>query len=223
VGQTKILLARQSIEGLLADPATDSDLRDKLVLVREAREFAGELGLAFGNQYTSYVAWPDDRMITSIVATRPFEIEAAGFRFPIIGEVPYKGFFDRDRAERAAEKLRAEGMDVCIGAVTAYSTLGWFDDPLTSPMLKAHPDSLVETVIHELVHATVFLKSQPDFNEGVANFIGEEATVLFFEQSDRSPPPGRNPRDRIDDGRVIDRAMMKIRQNVDDLYSQSPS
>ncbi len=221
IGQAKLLLARQSVENLLADPETYPELRAKLELVSEAREFASELGLEVGNQYTSYVPWPEDRIITSIIATRPGEIDAAGFHFPILGSVPYKGFFDLARAEREAEKLRAEGMDVCIGGVTAYSTLGWFDDPLTSPMLNAKSDDIVETVIHELVHATVFLKSQPDFNEGVANFIGEEAVVLFYSDPDRTPPPERDPRRRIDDGRLISQTLMTIREDVAALYARS--
>ena len=220
VGQAKLLWARQPIEELLEDPEIDPELRDNLELVNAARAFAGELGLDIGDQYTSFVFWPEDRIITSIIATRPFEIEAAGFRFPIIGTVPYKGFFDIERAEREAEKLRASGMDICMGGVSAYSTLGWFDDPLTSPMLNASRDAIVETVVHELVHATVFLRSQPDFNEGVANFIGEEAAILFFASGSRAPVPTTPPRNRIEDGRIVAETLMTVRQEVADLYDQ---
>jgi predicted aminopeptidase len=231
VGQVKLLWARQSVDQLLADPATDPELRAKLQLVQAARRFAAELGLEVQGQYTSYVPWPHDRIVTSIIATEPGEIEAANFCFPIVGEVPYKGFFDQERAEREAKRLRASGMDVCVGAIPAYSTLGWFDDPLTAPMLNTTEERLFETVIHELVHATVFVNSQPDFNEGVANFIGEEAVMLFYSQSAArhaaqaarngaaSDGSVANPRARVDDDRLIARTLMSLRDEIAQLYA----
>jgi predicted aminopeptidase len=117
-------------------------------------------------------------------------------------------------------------MDVCVSAIRAYSTLGWFDDPLTSPMLETADDRLFETVIHELVHATIFVNSQPDFNEGVANFIGEEAAVLFYSRSaaQSSPPEGSersvaSPRARVDDDRMIARTLMSLRDEIARLYA----
>ncbi len=232
VGQAKLLLARQSIEQLLAEPDTDPELRAKLEVVREARAFAIELGLDVQGQYTSYVPWPHDRIITSIIATKPGEIEPTNFHFPVVGEVPYKGFFDRERAEREAAQLRATGMDVCVSAISAYSTLGWFNDPLTAPMLRSSEERLVETVIHELVHATVFVKSQPDFNEGVANFIGEEATVLFYTRAAQAVRDNSlvqddtlvreeavDPRARVDDDRLIAHALMSLREDIVQLYA----
>lgn len=236
VGQTKLLLARQSVDSVLNDPNTDAELRAKLEAVEQARAFASDLGLEVDGQYTSYVPWQSDRIVTSIIATRPGEIAPANFKFPIVGEVPYKGFFDKSLAEELAASLRAEGMDVCVGAIRAYSTLGWFDDPLTEPMLDTTVDRLVETVIHELVHATVFLSSQPDFNEGTANFIGEEATVLFYTQRDRqretqsdralensddaTAPNAANIRARIDDERLVARTLMTLRDEVEALYGE---
>ncbi|MBW2723574.1 MAG: aminopeptidase [Deltaproteobacteria bacterium] len=227
VGQVKLLCARQPVAQLLDDPETDADLRAKLLLVQEARSFAATLGLEVQGQYTSYVPWPHDRIVTNIITTKPGTIEAANFRFPIVGEVPYKGFFDRERAEREAERLRASGMDVCMGAIRAYSTLGWFDDPLTAPMLNTTDERLFETVIHELVHATVFVKSQPDFNEGVANFIGEEAVVLYYSQhaaessaASGTQRSGVNPRARIDDDRMIAATLMSLRDEIAQLYAE---
>ena len=224
VGQAKLLWARQPIESLLEDSKTDPELRAKLELVQHARHFAAELGLDVGGQYTSFVPWPHDRIVTSIIATEAGAISPTNFRFPIVGEVPYKGFFDQERAEREASELRANDMDVCVSAIRAYSTLGWFDDPLTAPMLDTSDARLVETVIHELVHATAFVSSQPDFNEGVANFIGEEASVRFFA----NPPSGLSDdvpsasdvRTRIDDDRLISLAMMALKQDVEELYAR---
>lgn len=220
VGQAKLLLAREPVDQLLANPETDPELREKLVLVEHARAFAAGLGLEVDGQYTSYVPWPSDRIVTSVIATRAGEISPTNFRFPIVGEVPYKGFFDPELAEEEAEGLRAKGMDVCVSPVRAYSTLGWFDDPLTAPMLDASDARLVETVIHELVHATVFVNSQPDFNEGAANFIGEEAAVLFFAAPGKAVDTAdESVRARIDDDRKIAAAFMSLRADVEALYA----
>lgn len=224
MGQAKLLWAREPIERLLEDPETDPKLRAKLELVGQARDFAAELGLDVGGQYTSYVPWPHDRIVTSVIATKAGTISPSNFRFPIVGEVPYKGFFDPERAEREASKLRANDMDVCVSAIRAYSTLGWFDDPLTEPMLDTSDARIVETVIHELVHATVFVSSQPDFNEGAANFIGEEAAVLFFAKTPRVAtnlaPSEAEVRMRIDDDRLISETLMALRQEIEDLYAR---
>ncbi len=215
VGQSKLMWARESVDTLLADPELDSELRARLELVSEARAFARDIGLEVGEQYTSYVAWPENYIVTNLVATEPGSIEPKPFRFPIVGEVPYKGFFDRERAEAEAEELSARGMDVCVSGIRAYSTLGWFDDPLTSPMLNTSVDRLFETVVHELVHATVFVKSQPDFNEGAANFIGEAAAVAYFAADDEV-----DPRPRIDDDRIVSLALMEVRDEVAALYEE---
>lgn len=219
VGQGKLLWARQSVDQLLANDDTDPALRDKLETVRDARVFAETLGLEVGDQYTSYVAWPGDRVVTTVVATYPRQVEPSMFWFPIIGDAPYKGFFDLARAERESERLKGQGMDVCLIPVTAYSTLGWLADPLTSPMVAGSTDRLVETVIHELVHATVFVKSQPDFNEGAASFIGEEAVVRFYD--DRSPTGfAYEQTTRVAEDRAISSVMMDLRSDIEALYSR---
>jgi predicted aminopeptidase len=215
------MLGRESVEKLLDDPAIDSELRRKLELVQEVREYSRSLGLEVEDQYTSYVDWPGDRIITTVVATPPGEITPHEFSFPIVGRVPYKGFFEKERAEREAESLRAKGMDVCLFAVKAYSTLGWFPDPLTTPMLGMSTDRLAETVIHELVHTTVFVESQPDFNEGAANFVGEEAAIRFFARrsSPEARPPDHDLELRVGDDRLIASELMRLRDEVSELYA----
>jgi len=214
-GQWRVLRASRSIDDVLEDPATDPTLRSRLELVLEARAFAAELGLEVGDQYTSYVPWPDDRIVTSLVATRPGEIEPAGFRFPIVGEVPYKGFFERERAEAEAEALRTQGLDVCILAIPAYSTLGWFADPVTDPMLGFGEHYLVETVIHELVHATVFFADAAEFNEGIASFIGQEGAVRFYARVGE----GDELRAEVEDRRRVDETLLALREEIGALYA----
>ncbi len=219
-GQLRLLHASKPVSEILADPDTPAKLREQLALVEETRGFARELGLEVGDQYTRYAAWEGDRVVTTVVATQPGSLEPAGFWFPILGNVPYKGFFDAARAEREAERLRAKGMDVCVVPVPAYSTLGWFDDPVTGPMLRSSPGRLVETLVHELVHATVYLPEHADFNEGVATFIGEEASVRFWTQSGETTAAERRRRE-VDDDRRLDAVRLDFRDQVRALYAQT--
>jgi predicted aminopeptidase len=215
-GQMRLLLARESIDQLRADPDTPERLREQLGLVEAARLYATEIGLEVGGRYTSYVEWPGDRIVTTVVATRPGEVDAVSFDFPIVGSVPYKGFFDLEAAEREADALRDDGLDVCVVPVTAYSTLGWMDDPITAPMLRRDDGRLVETVVHELVHATFFVASQPAFNEGAARFVGQEAAVRFFADND---PASSQVRARITEDRTIADALLSFRDQVQALYA----
>ncbi len=218
VGQARLLNARRPIDDVIADPATPAPLRERLAWIHEVRAFASRLGLEVDEQYTSYVEWPGDRVVTTVVATPPGSLEPHGFWFPIVGRVPYKGFFDPARAEEEAERLRTDGFDVCVVPVRAYSTLGWFEDPITGPMLRGSDGALVETLLHELVHATVYLPSEADFNEGVASFIGEEGSVRFFAETRGSEAAARE-RERVADGRRIAASVLAFRREVEQLYA----
>jgi predicted aminopeptidase len=219
-GQTRLLLAREPIDSVLTDPETPIEIRERLELVRSAREFATGLGLDVGGQYTSFVAWPGDRIVTTVVATRPREVTPAGFWFPIIGELPYKGFFDPQRAASETARLRDDGLDVCEFGVRAYSTLGWLNDPITGPMLRRESGELLETILHELVHATVYVSDHVDFNEGVASFIGQEGSVLFYQQAGE-PDKAQQRRSEVSDNRRISAELLLLREEVSTLYQES--
>jgi predicted aminopeptidase len=214
----RLLRARQPIEKVLADPDTPDALREQLDTVEQVRSYAAELGLDVGERYTSYVDWPGDRIVTIVVATRPGEVVPTGWSFPIVGRVPYKGFFDPERASAEAERLRERGRDVCQVPVPAYSTLGWFDDPVTGPMLRGGEGRTVETLIHELVHATVYVADDSNFNEGVASFVGEEGSVRFFAQAGRGHD-AETARHRVEDWRRVRAEMMRLRARVGELYA----
>jgi predicted aminopeptidase len=221
-GQLRLLAAREPIEALIADPSTPAPLRERLGLAPQARELAREIGLEVGGQYTSYVPWPGDRVVTTVVATRPGEVEPASFWFPLVGNVPYKGFFDPERARAEGEQLRARGLDVCELAVPAYSTLGWLDDPLTQPMLRGEPGRVVETIVHELVHATVFVADAAEWNEGVATFVGQEASVRWRSAAGDEDAAARE-RVRVEEDRRISALLLALRREVADLYAREPA
>jgi predicted aminopeptidase len=210
--------ASRPIDDVIADPATPAALRERLAWIHEVRAFASRLGLEVNDQYTRYVEWPGDRVVTTVVATPPGSLEPHEFWFPIVGNVPYKGFFDLARAEAEAERLRADDYDVCVVPVRAYSTLGWFEDPITGPMLRGGDGTLVETLLHELVHATAYLPSEADFNESVASFIGEEGSVRFFAET-RGAEAAKQERERIADNRKIAAAVLAFREEIESLYA----
>lgn len=223
-GQLRLLQARTPIVRVLDDPATSDDDRSRLRLVLEARDHARSLGLSVGEQYTSYAPWPGDRLVTAVVAARPGTLEPAGFWFPILGRVPYKSYFSRDAAEHEAARLERRGFDVCLAAVPAYSTLGWLADPVTGPLLRAPHTDLVATVIHELVHATVYVAGDADFNEGLATFVGEEGAITFFdERGGRDGPLGQEARRRIAERRAIAAALGDLREEIAALYAAEPA
>ena len=212
-----MLRAARPIEAVLADPDTEAKVRDALLLVEPTLAFARTLGLDVGRQYRSYASWPGDRVVTALVATRPGEIDPAGFWFPIVGRQPYKGFFVPARAEREAARLHERGLDTCLVPVPAYSTLGWLADPVTTPLLRSGTGRFVETLLHELVHATVFLAGDAAFNEGVATFIGQEGAIRFFAAHDGEAAAGEE-RVRVADERAIARELAALRAQVAALY-----
>ena len=210
---------RQPIEEAVEDSEHPAQTRALLQLVASVRNFGSGLGLRVGDQYTSFVAWPGDRIVTTLVRTRSGSLEPVPWRYPLLGDLPYRGYFDRERAETEAERLRRdEGFDVCTTGVSAYSTLGWLADPVTSPMLEHGAARLVETLLHELVHATAFFPGQADFNEGAAQFIGQEAAIRFFEEQAGEaaiPLPGaERVGDSIADRRLIARATLAFRDRL---------
>jgi len=214
--------ARRPIDVVIADPSTSDELRAHLEAVAQARAYAASLGLDVDEQYTSYVDWPGDRVITTVIATRPGEVEPAGFWFPFLGRLPYKGFFDPALAEAEAQSLRGDGLDVCVVAVPAYSTLGWSQDPVTAPMLLRGEGRAIETILHELVHATVYVKGHVDFNETVASFVGQEASVRFYEL-ERTPEDARARRQAVEDERRLTAVLVDLRDRVADLYANTPA
>lgn len=221
-GQLRLLRSARPIEEVLADPATPPDLREALAEVAPALDYARALGLDVGRQYRAYADWPGDRVVTALVATRPGEVRAAGFWFPIVGRVPYKGYFDPARAADAAARLQGRGLDTCLVAVPAYSTLGWFPDPVATPLVRRGRGPLVETLLHELVHATVYVAGDADWNEGVATFVGQEGSVRYLAARDGDEAAAAERR-RIADERAVARVLRTLHERVEGLYREPPS
>jgi predicted aminopeptidase len=150
--------------------------------VQDIRRFAvEELGLELTKNYTKYVAIDRDYLAAVVSASAADSFTRHEWRFPVVGPMPYKGFFDPADARKERARLERRGLDVWIRGVDAFSTLGWFQDPLYSYMRAYPPERLADLLIHESLHATVFLKGHAQFNEELAEFVGSEGARLYME------------------------------------------
>ena len=179
--EAKILRARQPIPDVILDPATDERTRGKLTLAREAREFAmNALGLDVGDSYTTYTQLESDTLAMVLSAAYRDRLESRTWWFPVVGHVPYRGFFSLDDALDEQRKLEQEGLDTYLRPTAAFSTLGWFSDPLLSTVVRYDEVELVATIIHELSHNHLFVPGQVRFNESFATWVGRTGAAEFF-------------------------------------------
>ncbi|GHU78195.1 aminopeptidase [Spirochaetia bacterium] len=172
------------LESLAADGAAESDETRRFVeRVRDIRCFAmEELGLAESANYTRYVELDRDYLAAVVSAAAKDSFTPYEWSYPVVGRMPYKGFFNVDGARKEREKLQKKDLDVWIRQVDAFSTLGWFRDPLYSYMKNYSDYRLADLLIHELLHATVYLKGHSQFDEELAEFVGSEGARLYIEK-----------------------------------------
>ena len=179
--EAKILLRRKPIEDVIADPATAPGLRERLRLVLAARAYAIDtLGLEAGESFATFSQLDSDTLVLVLSAAYRDRLEAYRWWFPIVGRLPYKGYFDPDDARRVRDDFRNRGFDTYLRPASAFSTLGWFNDPLLSTTVKGDTTWLVNTVIHELSHNTLFVAGNAEFSESFASFIGSRGAEAFF-------------------------------------------
>lgn len=180
--EAKILWYRTPIRTLLQDDTRlDAAARDKLRLVLRVRGFARhDLGFRVGKSYASLSQLPTPLTIHVVTAAHRTRLESHTWWFPIVGRVAYKGFFRAAAAEAEARRLQAAGFDTAIRTAAAFSTLGWFDDPLLPHLLHYDQPVLTNIVLHELFHNTFYLPGNTAFNESLANFAGHRGTIAFF-------------------------------------------
>jgi len=181
LAEARILRARQPIPAVVLDPSTDAATRDKLTWAMEARRWAEErLGFEVGGAYGSFVQLERDTLAMVLSAAERDRLVPRTWWFPIVGRVPYRGYFSLDDALSAQRKLEAEGFDTYLRPTAAFSTLGWFDDPVLSTFLRYDDVEFVETLFHELTHAHLWVKGGVRFNESFATFVGRTAAIEFF-------------------------------------------
>lgn len=182
-GQAALLLKRQPIDRLLVDPGVDPVLRQRLETVQRIRQFAAdELGLPARKQYASYVELGREYPVWSVVAAPELSLRPKTWCYWFVGCLSYRGFFREDAAARYALELERQGYEVELSGIPAYSTLGWFRDPVLSSFIKWPEADLAELVFHELTHQLLFVPGDTTFNESLAVTLAEEGLRRYSEK-----------------------------------------
>jgi predicted aminopeptidase len=185
-GQLELMSKREPISRVIERPSTPSALRSQLEAVSAILRFASDrLGLPENGSYRSYADVGRPYVVWNVVAAPEFSIEAREWCYPIVGCVAYRGYFVERRARSFADKLHRRGLDVSVGGVTAYSTLGHFDDPVLNTMIGWNDIELASIIFHELTHQLIYVPDDADFNEALATTVEEEGVRRWLRAQHR--------------------------------------
>lgn len=220
--EAKILWRRTPIEKVIAENRAPPNEVAKLALVLQARHFAVDsLGLPAGKAFTRYSRLDRDTLVLLLSAARRDTLALHRWWFPVVGWVPYKGYFDFADAHTAQREFDGRGYDTDLRPASAFSTLGWFDDPLLSTSLRQDSVSLVNTVIHELTHNKIFVKGAVDFNESFASFIGSRGAQHFYQARGDSVAVASIEK-RWGDEQAYSKYMTRLLASLDSAYAAHP-
>ena len=220
--ETRILTLRTPISHLAEDTTAPPELRNAASLVRDARAYAVALGLEAGETYTTFTDVGRDTLLLVLTASPRHCLCPVTWSFPIVGAMPYRGYFDADQGRAKAEEYRKLGYDVHLRPSAAFSTLGWFNDPLLSTAVSRDSVELAALVFHEIAHNTLWVKSATDFNESFAQWVGYRAATRFFLNRGDSALALRAA-DRWHDERLLGIYYDRLLDRLDSLYSGNPS
>ena len=216
--QVEVLVGRVPLERALADGLIEANHREKARMVPAIKAHAKSLGLADTGHYSTInPTW--NRTVWNVSACEELSFTPQTWWFPIVGTVPYLGYFDEEEARSAAALYQADGLDTHVRTAGAWSTLGWFEDPLLPKMLEWDEARLSNTLFHELTHATVWIPGSVAFNESFANFVGEEAALDYLSQKyGEESPQVRGELARRADRQVYLHMMRSVYHELDDIY-----
>jgi len=215
-GQSELVFHRRNIGTIVSNPATDPKLAARLLLAQQARLFASQhLGLPDNRSYTRYVDLHRNYVVWNVFAAPRYSVEPVLYCFPVAGCVAYRGYFAEADAKAEAARLQKKGDDVEIGGVSAYSTLGWFADPILSSMLRWDDDELDSTIFHELAHQLIYVKDDTAFNESFATFVQDQG-LREWRQS-RGLPAQDDRTQAMDSG--FTKLVLDLRDRLKKLYA----
>lgn len=218
----KILARRRPIAELVRDPRVDPVARHKLQIVLAAREYARDsIRLRTKESFTTYSRLDKDTLVLVLSAAYRDRLEPYTWWFPIVGRVPYKGYFDFGAARRAARRFYEDGYDVSLRPSDAFSTLGWFNDPLLSTSLKRDSVDLANTVIHELTHNTFYAPGSAPFNESFASFVGARGAAAFFRSRGQAAAAARADAAWADE-KILGDFWSSLARTLDSAYAAHP-
>lgn len=180
-GQLHIMLNTRPVADVLADPSVPDSAKAKIRLIGEIKQFAQDsLGLDPSANFTTFHDQEGKPLMWMLVGSDRYALKPVQYTIPLLGTFAYKGFFDKERLSAADSLLRHEGYDSRISGVAAYSTLGFFKDPILSSMLTRTDGDLAQLIIHELTHGTLFIKNNLEYNENLADFVGDYGAERFM-------------------------------------------
>jgi len=219
--QVALLAQRVPLDTALEDDSLSGTLKRKMRLARDACLFAEKnLSLNCGDSYSTFIPVEGDSLAYSVMACPRDSLSPLTWSFPLVGSFPYKGFFRLEDALSEARKLEAQNYDVHVGRISAFSALGWFSDPIYSTMLHLDDTELVYTILHELVHKTIFFKDRGEFNEQIATFIGWKGALLFYEKTEG--PGSRNSMKitaTIEAEKALSELLQKTKTELEEVYT----
>jgi predicted aminopeptidase len=190
-GQFEVMRNRQPIPEVIADETSPDDLKKRLRIVQEAREFAiDELLLPDNKSYRSYADLGRDYVVWNVFAAPEFSLNPKTWCYPVAGCVAYRGYFAEEAARKKAQSLTDDGFDVAVGGVSAYSTLGKFSDPVLNTMMRWTDLQLVSTIFHELAHQKLYIKGDTEFNESFATAVADIGITRWLDGRDESASIG---------------------------------
>ena len=199
-GHWQLIEQRRPVRYILADPNTPATLREQLEMASQLRDFAStELALPDNNSYRSYADLGRPAVVYNVFAAPELSLRAKTWCFPMLGCVSYRGYFSFEQAQQLAGQLRKQGYDVFVGNVPAYSTLGWFDDPLLNTFMHWPVGRVAELMFHELAHQRVFIADDTEFNESFANAVGQLGAELWLQDKPEKLLVYRHYREYRDD------------------------
>ncbi|MGI6525186.1 MAG: aminopeptidase [Bdellovibrionota bacterium] len=233
--EIKILNRRESISEIIKKKSLPPDQLAKLELILSAREYAIQIGLKPKDTFTQYAEITNTPLVWIVSASEADSFTPYTWWFPIVGSVPYKGYFSKNDALDLAAKLRSDGYETYIRGADAFSTLGWFNDPVLSSILKGDDAQIVSTVIHEIVHTTLWFPNLVTLNESMAHFIGLKESINFFdiqllnckncseEKLSHLKQAKKMAETRFSHNLIISEVVMDLYENLNKLYKSSLS
>ena len=221
IGQLKLIHNSVPIEEAVEDSIFADSLTEKLLLIEEIKRYAiDSIGLKESKNYTTVYNQKGKPIVWIIYATPRYIMKAHLWKYPVVGELPYIGFFKKHKAKKEIEKFEADGFDVRVGTVSAWSTLGYFKDPILSNVLYKSEGEIAELIIHELTHVTLFVKGEAQFNENLATFVGVTGAKKFLISK-----YGKNSKqyneyiEILHDSEILANYFLKGGQKLDSLYN----
>jgi len=220
-GHATIVFKKRPLERVVDDPATPDNVRDKLNLILNLKAFAqSELFLPAKGQFRHYADIDRPFVVWDIYAAREFSLDAKHWWYPFVGSLSYRGYFTEQQARKDALLLQQEGYDVFVGGIDAYSTLGWFQDPVLSTFIDREDTDLADLIFHELAHQKVFLDGDTDFNEAFATALAREGVRRWLQaKEDPETRTGWEQRTRREDQFVA--LILGARRQLEALYAQA--